>query len=144
MRLAKRNKQKMFYSLCLGEVPIYDTDDDGNIRYVEIDGEKKPVETGEKEIRYSETKELYSSKAMSGGEAEAKEFGLTTADYDCTLLCAKGEYPLTEGAVIWDKSEIVYVDEDETNPDRTSADYEVIKVSESLNLVKYVLKALTK
>jgi hypothetical protein len=134
----------MYYSLQSGEIPVYETDTDGNIRYIPVDGNLVPVTTGRTEIGYSEPQEFFSNMAMSGGDAEAKEYGLTTADYDCTLLCVRNAYPIAEGSIIWVDSEIVFKYENKTIPDKTSADYECIKVSKSQNLVKYVLKKLNK
>ena len=48
----QKNKQKMFYALPLGEVDVYERDDDGNIIYIEVDGEQVPVPTGDKEQGY--------------------------------------------------------------------------------------------
>lgn len=142
--MLKKNQQKMYYALQVGEVPIYETDEEGNIVYITVDGEQIPVETGEYEIGYSEPVEFLSSLAMSGGEAEAQEFGLSTADYNATLLCSKGAFPIVEGSLIWAKSEVGYKDTAKMVVDGNTADYSVIKVSESLNFVKYVLKAIVK
>ena len=144
MRTLRKNQQSMHYALQAGEVPIYQTDDDGNIEYIIVDGKKIPVETGETELGYSEPVKFMSSLAMSGGEAEAQEFGLSISDYNATLLCEKGAYPITEGTLIWTKSEVGYKDTDKTIVDGATADYMVLKVSESLNFVKYVLKAQVK
>ena len=47
MRLLEKNKQNLKYALQVGEVPVYERDEDGNIIYIEIDGQKVPVETGD-------------------------------------------------------------------------------------------------
>lgn len=135
----------MKYALQNAEIPIYQTDEDGNILYYEdSEGNKIPLETGETEIGYSKPVDFMSSLAMSGGEAEAQEYGLSVSDYNATLLCQKGAYPIVEGSLIWTKSEVGYKDTNNEIIDPISADYEVIKVSESLNFVKYVLKAVVK
>lgn len=145
MRTLRRNQQSMYYALQIGEVPIYQTDEDGNIIYYEdSDGNRIPYETGEYEIGYSKPVSFFASIAMSGGEAEAQEFGLSISDYNATLLCQKGAYPIVEGSLIWAKSEVGYKDTGNTVVDGNTADYSVIKVSESLNFVKYVLKAVVK
>ena len=141
----EQNKQKMFYSLQGEEIPIYETDADGNIIYYEdSDGNRIPLETGETEIGYSEPVEFFSNIAMSGGEAEAQEYGLSLSDYNAILICQKGYVPITEGSLIWFKSEVGYKDIDKTILEPNSADYTVIKVSESLSFVKYILKARVK
>lgn len=145
MRTLKRNKQKMFYSLQGEEVPIYEMDSEGNIIYYEdSDGNRIPLETGEYEIGYSEPVEFYSNVSMSGGEAEAQEYGLSVSDYNAILVCQKGYVPITEGSLIWIESEVGYKDIDETILEPNSADYKVIKASKSLSFVKYILKARVK
>lgn len=145
MRTLKRNKQKMFYSLQGEKIPIYETDSDGNIIYYEdSDGNRIPLETGEYEIGYSEPVEFYSNVSMSGGEAEAQEYGLSVSDYNAILVCQKGYVPIAEGSLIWLESEVGYKDIDKTILDANSADYTVIKVSKSISFVKYILKARVK
>lgn len=145
MRTIRKNTQKMKYALQNAEIPIYQTDEDGNILYYEdSEGNKIPLETGETEIGYSKPVDFMSSLAMSGGEAEAQEYGLSVSDYNATLLCQKGAYPIVEGSLIWAKSEVGYKDTNNEIVDGNTADYSVIKVSESLNFVKYVLKAVVK
>ena len=31
------NRQKMFYAKQIGQVPVYDTDEDGNLKYITVD-----------------------------------------------------------------------------------------------------------
>lgn len=145
MRTLRKNTQKMKYALQNAEIPIYQIDEDGNILYYEdSDGNKIPLETGETEIGFSDPASFLSSLAMSGGEAEAQEYGLSVNDYNATLLCERGAYPIVEGSLIWTKSEVGYKDTNNEIINPVSADYEVIKVSESQNFVKYVLKAVVK
>ena len=73
-------------------------------------------------------------------EVEAKEFGLSVADYDAVLVLDKNEVPLEEGSLIWHEKEVKFKADGEV--DTTSADYTVKKVANSLNSAKYVLKAL--
>lgn len=137
MRTQNKNKQKLKYANIVGETPVY-------TEYTEVDGTVVKLETGEYEIGYSEPISFLGNIAMSGGEAEAQEFGLSIADYNATILCSKGAFPITEGSLIWFKSDVGYKYVDNTGIDQKTADYEVIKVSESLNIVKYVLKAIVK
>lgn len=144
MRTLARNRQKLKYALQNNEIPVYQTDDDGNIIYDDVNGMKIPVETGEYEIGYEIPVDFMANIAMSGGEAEAVEFGIDVSAYDATLICEKGTFPITETSLIWHKSEPTYKDVAQTIIDPNSADYSVVKVSESLNFVKYVLKRITK
>lgn len=134
----------MKYSLQIGEVPIYERDEDGNIIYIEVDGKKVPVETGETEIGYSDPVEFMGNIAMSGGEAEAKSFGVDISEYDAILLVEKDRIPIDETSLLWHTSEVKYVDEQNTVVDRKSADYSIKRVQPSLNFTRYLLKRIVK
>lgn len=135
MRTLNRNKQKMFYSLYLGETPIYDI-------YVDADGVEHKIDTGEKKASYSIPTVFYGNIAMSGGESEAVEFGLNLADYQAVLIMAKNTLPIDETSLIWLNTTPQYND-DET-VDKDTADYTVAKVSPSINVDKYILKKVVK
>lgn len=142
MRNLNKNKQRMYYSLQLGETPIYETDENGNIIYIDVDGEQKPLETGETRLTYSEPVEFYGSISMSGGESETVEFGLNLADYSAVLVTEKNRIPIDETSVIWHESAPTF---DESGyVDQYGADYTVVKVSPSLNEDKYVLQKVVK
>lgn len=144
MRALAKNKQKMYYALQIGEVPIYEIDEDGNIKYITIDGEQVPVETGEYELGYSEPVEFFGNIALSGGDSEVVEYGIDTSAYDATLVTDKGAVPLTETSLIWFQSEVGYKDTAKTIVDGNTADYRVLAVKPSLNEAKYILGKLTK
>lgn len=158
MRTLAKNKQSMKYALQIGAIPIYEQDTDGNvIYYKDTDGNKIPLETGNKEIAYSEPKNFKANITMSGGEAEAREYGLSIADYEAVISYSKGALPLVEGALIWFGSNVKYKNngeliEVETKngkqmlkvPENVSADYKVLKISSSLNEEKAILKAVNK
>ena len=61
MRTPRRIKQRMYYALIVGKKPIYERDDNGNIVYRLINGERIPVITGENEDKYSAPIEFYNS-----------------------------------------------------------------------------------
>lgn len=142
MRTLAKNKQKMYYALQIGEVPVYETDADGNIIYITVDGEKIPVETGETKIGYGNPVEFFGNIAMSGGESEAVEFGLNLGDYSAVLVVDKGLLPIDETSRIWHTTEPT-MNADGT-VDEFTADYYVVKVSPSLNVDKFVLQKVIK
>ena len=146
MRTLTKNKLKLKYSLKQDRKPIYALDENGNkiIEYITEDGEIIYKETGEYTSGWSEPVVFYANVAQSGGEAEAREFGLSVADYDATIVLQKNEVPLKEGALIWLKSEVLYLNAEQGDIDEKSADFTVLRVSESINFVKYVLKAVIK
>lgn len=144
MRLLEKNKQNLKYALQVGEVPVYERDEDGNIIYIEVDGQKVPVETGETEPGYSNPIDFRGNIAMSGGEAEAKSFGVDISEYDAILLMEKNRIPIDETSLIWHTSKARYIDEQNTIVDRKSADYSIKRVQPSLNFTRYLLKRIVK
>lgn len=144
MRLLRKNMQPMKYSLQDGRVPIYERDENGDIVYIEVDGEKIPVETGEYETGYSAPVDFMGNISMSGGEAEAKEFGMDIGDFDAVIVLEKDTIPITETSIIWHTSHVKYKDEQNTIVDSKSADYAVKRVSPSLNFTKVLLQRIVK
>lgn len=157
MRTLRRNQQSMKYALQIGEAPIYNRDEngeiiyehyedsDGNIIYYEDEnGNKIPSETGEYEAGYSAAHEFFGNIAMSGGEAEAVEYGIDVSAYDATLVMEKGVLPIDETSLIWFESEVGYTDASMTHADPHTADYKVLAVKPSLNFVKYILGRIVK
>ena len=135
MRTLKKNKQKMYYANQDVEVPIYED-------YTDEEGNQYPIDTGEKEKIYGKPVEFFGNIAMSGGEAEAVEFGLDLSQYSAVLVLPKGTLPLTETSRIWLSTQPVtdvngYADE-------FSADYRVVKISPSLNVDKFILQKVVK
>ena len=85
------NKQSMKCSLQGERVPIYETDENGNIvYYTDSDGNKIPIETGEYTTGYSQPVSFFGNIAMSGGEVDSVEFGIDVSGYDATLVVDKG------------------------------------------------------
>lgn len=136
--------QQMKYSLQDGRVPIYERDENGDIVYIEVDGEKIPVETGEYETGYSAPVDFMGNISMSGGEAEAKEFGMDIGDFDAVIILEKDAIPITETSIIWHTSPVKYKDEQNTIVNSKSADYAVKRVSPSLNFTKVLLQRIVK
>lgn len=144
MMMLENNKQKMYYSLQTEEIPVYETDDDGNIIYIDVDGESIPVSTGDTELGYSEPVEMLANISFGTTETTTQEFGVDVSDYDAIVVYGKGKYPLTETALIWFESEPKYKDYSETIIDGDSADYKVVSVRNTLNEGKAILKHLAK
>lgn len=135
MRTLNKNKQAMYYANQDREVPIMET-------YYDDEGNAYELDTGETELVYGEPIEFKGNIAMSGGEAEAQEFGLNLADYEAILLTSKNTLPIDETSRIWHTSEPTKDDNGYT--DEYSADYRIVKISPSLNFDKYVLKKVVK
>lgn len=132
----------MKYSLQIGEVPIYETDDDGNILYyTDDDGNEIPLETGETRIMYSEPEEFFANINNKLDEVTWTEYGIDNSTNYSQIVAEKGVLPLKAGSVIWKKSEVQYKDEEETIIDETSADYIVKGVAdEGLSVDLFLLQ----
>lgn len=141
MRTLARNKQKMYYSLYLGQEPEYVLDENGMkvVEFVDEEGNVYYEETGNYIDVYSQPVIFYGNIAMSGGESEAVEFGLNLGDYEAVLLMDKNTLPIDETSLIWHKNEPT-----EVVVKKEHADYTIVKLSPSLNQDKYVLKAVVK
>lgn len=171
MRTLRKNKQALKYSLQAALVPAFETDEDGNIMfatYTDEDGNEYPIldddgnkvplfqEYGDLEVLYGEPVPFYGNIALSGGEAESVEYGLSLTEYEAVLLVETNAVPLTEGSLIWFKSEPQYISEDQIHitvnnkeisgkfAKRESADFSAVKINESLHFTKYILKAVNK
>lgn len=118
MRSLNRNKQLIYYALCLGKFPITEMDEWGNI-----------IETGEYEKRYGVPVELRINVSAAQGENSAREFG-NIVDYDRTLVTTAMDLLISESTVLW-------IDQKDTSK---SHDYIVKKVAKSLNGVTYAVK----
>lgn len=131
MMMLNQNKQKMYYATLVDTIQE---------EYIDEDGNRYP--TGEQKNIYSEPIEFEGNIAMSGGEAEAQEFGLNLADYEAVLVVGKNTLPITETSLIWHDTEPTKgID---GNTDEYSADYRIVKISPSLNFDKYVLRKVVK
>lgn len=146
MRTLNKNKQNLQYSLPQERKPIYATDKNGEliVDFVDEEGNIYYRETGEYTSGWSKPDVFYANISQSGGEAEAREFGLSVADYDAVIVAEKNKLPLVLGSLVWQNSEVLFEKGMIDNPDEKSADYTVMRISDSLNITKYVLKAVIK
>lgn len=146
MRTLNRNKQKMYYSLQDGTSPVYMTDDDGNVKYIEVDGEQIPVESGETEPHYTEPKLFRANINSTLTDTFIRAFGIDDSSDKATIVCAKGTLPLAKGARIWRNSDIKYKDPiNMSNVDENSADYVVKDVNdEAMHEDTFLLQRLIK
>lgn len=158
IRTLRKNQQSLKYALQLGEAAEFETDENGNVLYYEDgEGNRYPLATGNFEVMYGEVNEFMGNIAMSGGEAEAVEYGLSVEQYSAVIVAERGAIPISEGAIIWYTSTPEYKNNgDEISVDinehtihgkfaeRTSADFQVVKKSTSLNVDKFILEAVNK
>lgn len=144
------NKQAMKYSLQGQTVTIYERDDDGNILYytdndgnpyLDDEGNKMPKVLEEK-IGFSKPEDFEANIAFSGGEAQSKEYGFDTADFDAILLTDRNTLPVQKGDLIWLDSKPTYTSD--SLVDETSADFTIVGIKPALYSTKYMLKAVVK
>lgn len=135
MRTAKVNQQKLYYSLLVGEQPVYVLDDEGNpiVDYIDEEGNQYLRETGQTELVYSEPVSFFASVSFSGGEAQAQEYGIDVGQYDAVMVLAKGQIPISE-------TSIIHMD----NQNGDTDDFKVLSIKPSLNYERVILGRLVK
>lgn len=104
-------------------MPIYETDEEGNIRYIIVDGEKVPVETGEYEPGFSMPVEFKANIAGKLDNVVIRASGADASDNHAQIVVDKGVLPFKIGTRIWLRSKVEYKDEAKTIVDGDSADY---------------------
>ena len=120
------NKQAMKYSLQGERVPIYETDENGNIvYYTDSDGNKIPIETGEYTTGYLQPIPFLANINNKLNEVVWQDYGIDDSTNYAQIITSKDELPLKVGSVIWKKSEVGYKDDENTIVDETTADYTV-------------------
>lgn len=155
MMTSRKNKQRLLYSLQGDTVPVYETDNEGNVVYEEIDGEQVPVETGDSFTGYQKPVTFFGNLSFYTGWNYPGVWGVTLNNADAILLMDKNELPIDETSRIWFKStpvqKTVQVYDDaekkiveQTVIDADSADFSVSRIIPSLNCVRYILKGIEK
>ena len=141
-----KNKQKMYYSMPTGnKIPVYERDEDGNIKYMFIDGVAVPVESGEYEPEYSKPVQFFNGIAGKLSKSVIKAFGIDDSSTYAQMDTLANEYSFGKGTYIWKKSEIQYKDTDKTIVDVSSADYIIENVlDEGIQFWNYLLQRTLK
>lgn len=128
----------MKYALYQEEITIYETDENGDIVYIEVDGEMEPLPAGRKS-GYSEPVEFKANINTSGsGDVVDAEWGIDKSDYNAVIVAKRGLYPFDEQTLIFHNSEPKFDELGALKPE--SADYHIVAIRPSLNQVKYILK----
>lgn len=136
IRSSAINQQTFYYANWQEKETEYQTDDDGNILYVQVNGTNRPIEK-EVPAHFSSPISFNASINMGGGNAVAKEFGIDESKYSATLITPKDLVNITNTSIIWFESEPTF--KADGTVDETSCDYYVVKVSKSLLYDRYVL-----
>ena len=133
----------MYYSLPLGEQPIYELDENGEkiIAYIDDEGIIYYKETGDSEMVYSEPVPFQNGISGKLSEVLVKEFGIDDTSMYAEMDTEANKYPIVAESLIWRKSEILFKDSNRTILDKTSCDYVVAGVlDEGLNVWNYLLR----
>jgi hypothetical protein len=140
--MLEANKQKMKYSKQGEKVTIYDRDENGNIKYIEVDGEKIPVVLREA-IGFSDPVPFSANISNKLSEVLVKEFGVDDSSSYCQIVTDKGYLPIKAGDIVWKKSDVGQ-DSDGLVDDKT-ADYVVKGVAdEGLTVELFLLQKTVK
>jgi len=139
MRTLKQNEQTLYYANYKGEIPIYATDDDGNILTTNVDGKEEYVVDSYVQ-GYENPIEFKANISFNSGETIMAEYGLNESQYNAIINATKGKLPFNEQTLIWHTSEPKY-DSGVIIPE--SADYRVIAIKTSLNEERFILKKRT-
>ncbi len=140
MRSLKKNQQKLWYSTYADQITIYERDENGEIVYNEIDGEKFPKIIAEK-TGYNSPVSFCANISAAKGSSDSEVFGVSL-DYTKTISTTDMTLPISETSLIWFETEPV-INEDGMVDDN-SADYAVVAVARSLNNVVYAIKKRAK
>lgn len=137
MRGLKRNQKTLYYQLYSENIPIYETDLEGNIITDPITGE--PLLTGETKVGYAEPVKFRANVSAARGSSESDLFGIDLV-YDKTIVTCDMKLPINELSVLFvDKNPEFDIGGNLTN----AADYKIAKIARSLNSVQYAIKKIT-
>jgi hypothetical protein len=139
MRSLKKNKQKLHYATYSDEIPVYETDEDGKIKYTEVDGELVPIPIGTM-AGYNKPVVFYANISAGKGDVQADVFG-SSVDYSRTISTCNMDCPITKLTRLWIGCEPQYNEDGSVNGD--SANYEVAAPpAKSLNGIVIAIKEL--
>lgn len=142
MRTLRNNKSRLWYALQAPERKIYQTDDNGDIVYMEIQGEQVPVVKEVVRNEYFDITEFFANISMSGGDSEAVEYGIDKSAYSAKIIFPNNVLPITETSLIWQDNEPQM--DDNGMVDKKTADYKVVRIVPSLNFTVYLLQKVVK
>lgn len=141
MRMINKNMIEMQYSLWHDIVPIYQTDSNGDIIYDDIDGESVPRDTGKTRARYDVPVHFTANvNFASQSEARFTAYGIDNTRYDAIVYTARDAFPLDETSIIFINAEPIFAEDGYV--ERDSADYQIVRVIQSLNYTTYLIRHL--
>lgn len=139
MRTLRKNTQMLRYVLFEEDVPVYETDDAGNVIFDNIDG-AEVARILEYRNGYRNVQTFAGNIGFAGGESEAEVFGISVDAYDSRLVLPNDKVPITETSLIFKESEPKY--DTKGNLKKSSADFRVVKIARGLTDTVYLLKRI--
>ena len=137
MRGLKRNKVELWYQLYDTNIPVYETDLDGNSVLDPVTG--KPLLTGECTAGYKKPVLFKANISPARSEASTDPFGVDVK-YDKAICSCDLKLQIDELTVLFvDKEPLYGADGTLIN----EADYKVVKVAKSLNSLLIAIKKRT-
>lgn len=139
MRSLKKNKQPLYYATYDAEKKVYKRDENGNIKYIEIDGEQIPVEIGT-EPGYNDPVLFYANISAGKGDVQADVFG-NSVDYSRVISTCDMNCQITKLTRLWIGCKPEYNMDGSVDGD--SANYEVAAPpAKSLNGIVIAIREL--
>lgn len=137
MRLQRKNKKWITYSLFDRIEPVYKHDDNGNVVMAVIDGDQVPVEIGQREL-YTQPKRKLVSFSTGGKSAIKEEYGIDDTDWNAMVMVELGKLYLDTQSIVWRNNSVTYREDGSVDPN--SAEYKVVRVLPSNTVQRYLLQ----
>ena len=137
MRLQRKNKIYITYSLFDRIEPIYKHDEYGNVVTETIDSELVPVEIGQRELYTAPERKLVSF-STGGKSAIREEYGIDDTDWNAMIMVELGRLNLDTQSIVWRNNSVTYREDGTVDPN--SAEYKVVRVLPSNTVQRYLLQ----
>lgn len=137
MRLQRKNKVYITYSLFDRIEPVYKRDSSGNLVTEVIDGDQVPIEVGQQEVYTAPERKLVSFS--TGGKSAIKdEYGIDDTDWNAMIMVELGRLNLDTRSLVWRNNSVTYRSDGTVDPN--SAEYRVVRVLPSNTVQRYLLQ----
>lgn len=137
MRLQRKNKKWITYSLFDRIEPVYKQDEYGNVVTETIDYELVPVEIGQREL-YTKPERKLVSFSTGGKSAIKDEYGIDETDWNAMIMVELGRLYLDSKSLVWRNNSVKYREDGSVDPN--SAEYKVVRVLPSNTVQRYLLQ----
>lgn len=137
MRLQRKNKKWITYSLFDRIEPVYKQDEYGNVVTETIDSELVPVEIGQRELYTTPERKLVSF-STGGKSAIREEYGIDDTDWNAMIMVELGRLNLDSKSLVWRNNSVTYREDGSVDPN--SAEYKVVRVLPSNTVQRYLLQ----